>query len=102
MHCITCSKKLRKDSSHNPHCSMCWLKFTEEGRNWNSAKTRGFYIPKDLSIKPHCLACNKTLRSDSANNGGYCRKCWEEWTEEGKKYRRDKVKKSQGKNKKTS
>jgi hypothetical protein len=98
MYCITCQKKkLRVDSSHSPHCSRCWLK-TEEGRAFNSSKTKSFYIPK-VSIKPRCLACNKVLRSNS-NNGGYCFNCWESWTEEGKKYRCEKVKRSQAKNKK--
>ena len=98
--CITCSKKLRVDSSHRPHCSRCWLKFTEEGKAFNSSKTKSFYVPK-VSIKTPCLACNKVLRSNS-NNGGYCFNCWEGWTEDGKRYRCEKVRKSQakGKNKK--
>ena len=99
MYCITCQKKkLRIDSSHSPHCSRCWLKFTEEGKAFNSSKTKSFYIPK-VSIKTRCLACNKVLRSNS-NNGGYCFNCWEGWTEEGKRYRCEKVRKSQAKNKK--
>ena len=92
--CITCEKKLRKDSSHSPHCSRCWLKFTEEGRDFNSAKTKKFYIPVNKA-KPRCLACNKVI--NTAKNGGYCRRCWEEWTEEGREYRCEKVKRSQEK-----
>ena len=95
MQCITCEKKLRIDSSHSPYCSRCWLKFTEEGKAFNAAKTKSFYIPVNKESKPQCLACNKVI--NTAKNQGYCRKCWEEWTEEGKKYRRDKVKKSQKK-----
>jgi hypothetical protein len=96
--CITCSKKLRVDSSHRPHCSRCWLRFTEEGRAFNSAKTKSFYVPR-TSLKPRCLSCNKII--NTFRNGGYCRICWE-GTEEGKKYRAEKVRKSQakGKNKK--
>lgn len=102
MQCIACQKKLRKDSSHSPYCSRCWLKFTPEGKAFNSSKTKKFYIPKDVSLKPKCLGCSKVLRSDS-NNGGYCFNCWEAWTEEGRQYRCEKVKRSQGKgkNKKT-
>ena len=99
MYCITCQKKkLRVDSSHSPHCSRCWLK-TEEGRAFNSSKTKSFYIPVNKELKPRCLVCNKTI--NTFKNGGYCRICWE-GTEEGKKYRAEKVRKSQakGKNKK--
>lgn len=95
--CITCSKKLRVDSSHRPHCSRCWLRFTEEGRVFNSAKTKFFYIPVNKELKPRCLSCNKII--NTFKNGGYCRICWE-GTEEGKKYRAEKVRKSQAKNKK--
>ena len=93
--CIICSKKLRVDSSHRPHCSRCWLKFTVEGRAFNSSKTKSFYIPKDLSQKPRCLSCNKVL--NTAKNQGYCRVCWEIWTQEGREYRCEKVKRSQAK-----
>ena len=95
--CITCEKKLRKDSSHSPHCSRCWIKFTEEGKAFNSAKTKSFYVPKNV-IKPKCLACNKVI--NTFKNGGYCRICWEEWTEDGRAYRAEKVKRSQKKIKK--
>ena len=96
--CITCSKKLRVDSSHSPHCSRCWLRFTEEGKAFNSSKTKSFYVPR-TNLKPRCLSCNKII--NTFKNGGYCRICWE-GTEEGKKYRAEKVRKSQakGKNKK--
>ena len=100
MYCITCQKKkLRVDSSHRPHCSRCWLKFTEEGKAFNSSKTKSFYVPR-TNLKPRCLACNKVL--NTLKNQGYCRACWESWTEEGKRYRAEKVRKSQakGKNKK--
>ena len=95
--CITCKKKLRIDSSHSPYCSRCWIKFTPEGRAFNSHKTRSFYVPKDLQ-KPRCLACNKVL--NTAKNQGYCRRCWEQWTEDGRAYRAEKVKRSQKKVKK--
>ena len=98
--CITCEKKLRKDSSHSPYCSRCWLKFTPEGKAFNTAKTKSFYIPR-TNLKPQCLACNKPV--NTLKNQGYCRRCWEEWTEEGREYRCEKVRKAQakGKNKKT-
>lgn len=94
--CIVCSKKLRKDSSRAPHCSRCWLK-TEEGRAFNAAKTRSFYVPR-TNLNPRCLGCDKVI--NTAKNQGYCRVCWEEWTEEGREYRCEKVKRSQEKNKK--
>ena len=97
VNCITCSKKLRKDSSHSPYCSRCWLK-TPEGRVFNAAKTKKFYIPVNKELKPHCLACNKVI--NTLKNGGYCRVCWEGWTEEGREYRAEKVRRSQEKNKK--
>ena len=97
MRCITCQKKLRIDSSHSPHCSRCWLK-TKEGRAFNTAKTKSFYVPVNKELKPRCLACNKVL--NTLKNQGYCRACWEKWTEEGKRYRCEKVKRSQAKNKK--
>ena len=93
MQCITCEKKLRSDSSHNPYCSRCWLKFTPEGKAFNSSKTKKFYIPR-TNLRPRCLACNKSI--NTLKNGGYCRVCWEAWTNEGRKYRCEKVKKSQG------
>jgi len=92
--CITCSKKLRSDSSHSPHCSRCWLKFTEEGRAFNTAKTKSFYVPK-TNLRPQCLACGKTL--NTLKNGGYCRVCWESLIEEGREYRAEKVRRSQAK-----
>jgi len=91
--CITCGKKLRSDSSKSPHCSRCWLK-TEEGRAFNAAKTRSFYVPR-TNLKPRCLACPKLI--NTPKNQGYCRVCWEQWTEVGKKYRCEKVKRSQEK-----
>ena len=97
MKCITCEKKLRKDSSHSPYCSRCWLK-TPEGRAFNTAKTKKFYIPVNKELKPHCLACNKSI--NTTKNGGYCRVCWEAWTDEGRGYRCEKVRRSQEKNKK--
>jgi predicted amidophosphoribosyltransferase len=92
--CIVCSKKLRKDSSRAPHCSRCWLKTTEEGRAFNAAKTKKFYIPR-TNLKPRCLACPKLI--NTPKNQGYCRVCWEQWTEEGREYRCEKVKRSQEK-----
>ena len=97
MQCITCEKKLRSDSSHNPYCSRCWLKFTPEGKAFNSSKTKKFYIPR-TNLRPRCLACNKSI--NTLKNGGYCRVCWEAWTNEGRKYRCEKVKKSQGRQEK--